>query len=107
MATNRKPIQITPPKATPVQSFSFPNGYAGGMNTQAKPDQIAPNETPDAMNMELRNGVWSKRYGFDVFTKVPGSKPIRGMTCFKAPDQEPVMLVVSNGKIFEEELHNV
>ena len=102
MANNRRPIQIKPPKPTPVSAYSFAAGFAGGMNTMAMPDQIAENETPDVMNMELRSGKWSKRYGFERATAESwGDFPIRGMYEFwKEGATAPIILVAWNGKLW-------
>lgn len=103
----KKPISFNIPAVPERSSYSFPKGYYGGMNTSVKPDQIAENETPDTKNMELRNGIWCKRYGFGIYAKFPSSKPIRGMTCFNKSSGNTVLLVITDGKIFEEELPNV
>ncbi len=101
MSRNDKPIQIKAPKSQPWESFDFPLGYIGGMNTSANADIIALNETPDVCNMEIRNGIWSKRHGYSKFMKVgSGNTGIQGMHEFKVEGEDnPHLLVVSGGKL--------
>lgn len=105
MATNRKPIQIKPPKATPVDAYSFLAGFTGGMNTMAMPDQIAENETPDVMNMELRSGKWAKRCGY-VVSKSVNYAPIQAMHEFAVEGGTPKLMVVAGGKLLIYEQTN-
>lgn len=98
----RGPLQFKPPKAANMQSYSFPNGFAGGMNTMAMPDQIADNETPDMMNMYIDGGVPTKRYGFSRINATSwGEKPIRGMYEFwKEGAANPIILVAWGNKVY-------
>jgi len=95
------PVQFKAPKATPSQTYSFGKGFAGGMNTHAMADQIAENESPDIMNMELRDGAWSKRYGFNRVNETSwGIHPVRGTYEFwKEGAASPIILVAWNGKM--------
>jgi hypothetical protein len=98
----KKPISFNIPAAPERSSYSFPKGYYGGMNTSVKPDQIADNETPDVKNMELRNGIWCKRYGFKRVNATSwGAHPIRGMyEYWKEGASTPIVLVAWNGKLY-------
>jgi hypothetical protein len=105
---SRGPVQFKPPKAVAPESFSFPNGYAGGMNAMAMPDQIADNETPDVMNMTLESGVWVKRTGLSrINTESWGEKPIRGLYEFwKEGAANPIILVAWDKKLYSLNLTN-
>ena len=105
MAQKRGPIRIKAPPAPPKLAYSFPHGFAGGMNTSVNADAIAPNETPNVRDMELRHGVWSKRYGYiRVNTESYGDSPIRGMYEFWQEDEDgeafSTFLVAWNGKLW-------
>ncbi len=105
MAQQRRPIQFKTPASPPRLSYNFPNGFAGGMNTSVNADAIAPNETPNVCDMELRHGVWSKRYGYiRVNAESWGKSPIRGMYDFWQEDNEgkafSTFLVAWNGKLW-------
>ncbi len=95
------PLQFRAPKAAEMKAYSFPKGYFGGMNTHAMADQIAENESPDIMNMELRDGTWSKRYGFQRVNETSwGTHPVRGLYEFwKEGASTPILLAVHNGRL--------
>lgn len=100
---NNKPLSFKPPKVPPKLTYDFPDGFLGGMNTSDSPDQIAPNETPDVLNMEIKNGVWSKRYGYRRLNAVSwgDNKPILGMyEYWKTGLNNPFFLVAWDGKIY-------
>lgn len=81
--------------------FDFPDGFTGGMNISVSADRIRLNQTPDAMNMHLDNGVWAKRFGFDRVNNASwGATPIQGMTAFYRIAQEPVFVIAHGGKLW-------
>jgi hypothetical protein len=98
----KKPLQIKAPKSPSLDSFNFPLGYTGGMNTSAYADIIAVNETPDVCNMEIRSGIWGKRHGYSRLNAESwGSGAIRGMYDFwQEGEANPIFLVAWNGKLW-------
>jgi hypothetical protein len=103
MAT-KKPLQFKAPSSPPELSYTFAHGFAGGMNTSVNADAIAPSETPDVCNMELRNGIWSKRYGYVKLNGTSwGQSPIRGMFEFWQETEDgktSTLLVAWNKKLW-------
>lgn len=99
-----KPIQYKIPRQPPKPApFSFPDGFAGGMNISVTADQIALNQSPDMLNMNYDNGgVPGKRYGFQRLTATSwGDTPIRGMHLFKLPDESTQLIVAWGGKLWK------
>ena len=73
------------------------------MDTSANADAIPLNCSPNVCNMELRNGVWGKRYGFERLNSEPWGEnvPVDGMYEFyKIDSSDPIFLVAWNGKIY-------
>jgi len=95
-----KPIVFKVPKrAKTPDPYSFPSGYAGGMNISVNPDQIAENQSPDMINTNYDGGsVPNKRYGFSrIVDSSLGDTPIQHMAEFG-----DYFLAVCGGAIYKK-----
>jgi len=98
-----RPIQFKiPSSSSPPAPFSFPDGFAGGMNISVSADQIALNQSPDMLNMNYdAGGVPTHRFGFERLNAESwGVTPIRGMYEYHKIDGTAVFLVAWGGKIW-------
>lgn len=99
-----KTVQFkVPSKSTPSSTFSFPNGFSGGMNISISPDQLLENQSPDMVNCSYDGGgVPSKRFGLTKVTSTSwGLTPIRGIHEFyKIGSSEPIFLIAHGGKLY-------
>lgn len=102
-----KPKIIKPIKPRKLYTYDFPNGNNGGMNCSVPADRIRQDQSPDMLNMCYKRGTLDQRHGFDISHRFPCDKPIRGMFAFEKTDGSTVMLTVTDGKVYEEELINV
>jgi len=96
-------IQFTPPAAVETQVYSFPMGYAGGINISESADLIAQNQSPDMQNMNYdAGGVPTKRFGFDAVNAAAwGAQPLRGLWEYELPNGTLKLLAAWNGKLWD------
>lgn len=87
------------PSAPKVQTYTFPNGNNGGMNTRLQADQIRTDQSPDMLNMNYREGVPSNRHGFNTEYDLDiANKKIRGLHATTI-GANSYFLVVCDGKL--------
>ena len=86
-----------------TQTYSFTNGFSGGMNIAVSPDQIAPNQSPSMENCNFDGGaIPSKRFGYSKLTEIIlNPTPIRTIAEFKT-NGEVELLVVCGGALFKK-----
>jgi hypothetical protein len=93
-------------------TYSFPEGFCGGMNISVSPDQIAANQSPDMSDMNYDGGgIPTKRRGLTKVNEQSfGKTPIRGMYDFyKNGSDKPIFLIAHGGKLYsyDEETDNL
>ena len=96
------PIRFNNSAAVSDTTYSFPNGYAGGIDISQSADLIAANRSPDMVNMNYdAGGVPTKRYGFDAVNAIAyGTQDIRGLFEFEKSDGTLLLLMAWNGKLW-------
>lgn len=85
-----------------VSSFSFPSGFAGGMNTRYTGDLIENNQSPDMQNMNYDDGgVPTKRAGFSRLNNSWGASGVQGFYDYWITGAtSPVYMLAWGGKMY-------
>jgi hypothetical protein len=95
-------IQFKAPKSATPEYYSFPNGYAGGIDISQSADLISQNKSPDMCNANYDAGaVPCKRYGFDQINDTAyGTQDIRGLFEYEKSGSNPLLLLFCDGKLW-------
>lgn len=93
-----------PKQASSTATYSFSQGFSGGMNISVSPDQVLPSQSPDMVNMNYDDGgVVTKRRGFSrAYSGSLGTGPIQHMTEFTRIGAATEFLIVHGGNIYKE-----
>lgn len=96
---NTMNVPSMPPEPAP---YTFPYGFAGGVNLAVTPDQASPNQSPNMLNMNFdAGGKMINRKGFDAVNGTSwGATPIQGMGIFRKSNGSTVTLVAWGGKVY-------
>ena len=86
-----------------TETYSFDNGFTGGLRIDMSPDKIPSNSSPDMENMNYSAGsIPTKRLGFSrPYSASLGPTPIRLATEFKTGGVTE-LLVVCGGSLYKK-----
>lgn len=86
-----------------TETYSFDQGFAGGLRIDLTPDRIPPSSSPDMENVNYDGAIPNKRNGFTRITATSwGATPIRGtFEFYMIGVAAPIFLVAHGGKIYK------
>lgn len=100
----KQPVQFKVPNISSSSStYSFENGFAGGMNISVAADQIAPNQSPNMSDCDYSGGgVPTKRVGLSLVSGISlGATPIRHMVELPLIGGETEFLIIHGGNLYK------
>ncbi|MFA5385165.1 MAG: hypothetical protein WC364_10965, partial [Eubacteriales bacterium] len=91
-----------PAKVKEPKPYSFPTGFAGGMNTAYTADQIQENQSPDMLNMNFDDGgVPTKRTGYSAVNTIGTAGGVKGeYFYYRKGVTDPIHLVAHSTKLY-------